>query len=74
MDIDNQAGKTLQYERIFDGGLRNNDKSLCGLISEVKNVLVIISTKYLDSTNLLPLNSATKLLKHISLNFQVACR
>ena len=38
----NQAGGTLQCEGMCNGGPRDNDKSLCGSVSEVKNIFVTI--------------------------------
>ena len=69
---DNQVGRTLQYGKMCDGGQREDDKSLCGSVSEVKNVPVLISVEYSDYTNLFPLESPTALPKHTSLTFQVA--
>ena len=48
LDANNQAGGIHQYIRICNGGPKNDDKSLCGSISKVKNISVTISAKYLD--------------------------
>ena len=70
--VDNQAGGTLQCEKICNSGQREDDKSLYGLVSKVKNVLVSISAEYLDYIDLFLSESTMALLEHTRLTFQVA--
>ena len=87
---DDQAGRTLQCKRMCDGGPKDDDKILCGSVSEAKNVHpfcqaqitsldvenvpVTISAEYSDYTNVFLLDSAAELLEHTGLTFQVAHR
>ena len=48
--------------------LRNNDKSLCGLVLKAKNVPVTIPAKYLDYTNVFPSDSTAELYERTGIN------